>query len=365
MATYGASGAGNQNTINYDAILATSLFNYRRKLQDNISKSNPFFYKIQENGMYQSEDGGVSIQVNLMYALTQADTYSGYDTLNTDPTDGLTSAFFDWSQMAVPISISRLEERQNAEAHRMANLLESKIEQAELGLKEFFAKALVQGDSLKGGAQNVYDPYLSTRNGSYGVDPITKLIAVDPTSSTVQATPGGINQSTKTWWRNQTKTSALTTASTAIQFLMEADHVYNNCAKGPGGPPDLILTDQNTFEMWRAAYYSKYRATASTDNNYPFENFKFNRATIMWDEFMIDAYSNSTTITYGSAYFFNTKYMKVIYDKETNFVNTPFQKPANQDAKIAHILWMGNTCVTNRRKLGVWCKIPASLTFPT
>lgn len=364
MSTYGASGSPSQNTINYDSILSTSLFNYRRKLQDNISKSNPFFYKMQENGMYQSEDGGVSIQINLMYALGSADTYSGYDTLDTSATDGLTSVFFDWRQVAAPITISRLEERQNAEAHRMANLLETKIEQAEMGLKEFFAKQLIQGNSFVGSG-NVYDPYLSTRNGSYGVEPITKLIAVDPTSSSVQPTVGNINQSTAAWWRNQTKTSSLTTSSTAIAFLQEADHVYNNCAKGGGGPPDLILTDQNTFEMWRAAYYNKYRTNYETNANYPFENFKFNRATIMWDEFMIDPYSNSTTQTYGAAFFINTKYMKVKYDKETNFVNTPFVKPANQDAKVAHILWMGNTCINNRRKLGVWCKLPTSLTFAT
>jgi hypothetical protein len=29
MATYGSSSAPSQNTINYDAILSTSLFNYR------------------------------------------------------------------------------------------------------------------------------------------------------------------------------------------------------------------------------------------------------------------------------------------------------------------------------------------------
>jgi|ERR1700741_4381302 len=363
MATYGSASAPSQNTINYDSILGTSLFNYRRTLTDNISKSNPFFYKIKENGMYTDEDGGVAIQIPLLYGLSQADTYSGYDVLNTDPTDGITNAFFDWSQMAVPISISRLEERQNAQSHRMVKLLETKMMQAETGIKEFFAKQLLQGNALKGGSTNIYDPYVSIRNGSYGIDPLPKLIANDPTSSSVQPTVGNINQSTSSWWRNQVTTSSLTTSSSPTAFLLEADHLYNNCSKGSGGPPDLILTDQRTFEMWRAAYYDKYRRTADSDKNYPFENFRFNRATVMWDEFMPDVYSNSTTITYGAAYFINTKNCSVVYDKESNFINTPFVKPANQDAKVAHILWMGNTCINNRRKLGVWTKIPASLTY--
>jgi hypothetical protein len=363
MATYGSS-APSQNTINYDAILSTSLFNYRKTLTDNISKSNPFFYKIQENGMYEEEDGGVAIQINLMYGTSQANTYSGYDILDVQPTDGITAAFFDWRQAAVPVSISRLEERQNASAHRVVELMKTKIQQAEIGIKEFFGKMILQGNALTGvSGNNIYDPYVNTSNGSLGVDPITKLIALDPTSSTVQPTVGNINQSTSSWWRNITKTSALTSANKPVDFLMEADHIYNNASKGPGGPPDLILVDQGTFELWRAAYYDKYRRTADSDKNYPFENFKFNRATVMWDEFMPDIYSNSTTVTYGSALFINTKYCYVKYDKESNFVNTPFQKPVNQDAKVSHILWMGNTCISNRRKLGVWAKIPTTLTF--
>lgn len=358
MSTYGSASAPSQNTINYDALLSTSLFNYRKTLTDNISKSNALFYKIQENGMYESEDGGIAIQVPLMYAIGNADTYSGYDVLNTSETDGLTSAFFDWRQVSVPVTISRLQERQNSSAHQITNLLKAKIAQAEIGIKEFFAKTLIQGGLMV--SQNIHDAYQSAANGSLGINPLGLLIKLDPTSST---TVGNINQSTSTWWRNQTTTSALSTSSTPTAFLQEADHLYNNCAKGPGGPPDLIVCDQGTYELWRAAYYHKYRNTAPTNANYPFQNFMFNNAMVVWDEFMPDVYSNSTTITYGSAWFVNTKFLGVKYDSETNFINTPFQKPVDQDAKVAHILWMGTTTVSNRRKLGVWAKLPTTLTF--
>lgn len=312
--------------------------------------------------MYRDEDGGVAIQIPLMYAVSNADTYSGYDVLNTDPTDGITNAFFDWRQVAVPISISRLEERQNAQAHRIVSLIESKIYQSEIGIKQFFAQSLIQGNALTGSG-NIYDNYSSPANGSLGVEPLTKLVALDPTSSTVQPTVGNINQSTASWWRNQTKTSSLTSSNKATDFLLEADGIYNNCSKGPGGPPDFILVDQGTYQLWRAVYYNVYRRMADEDKNYPFENFRFNRALVFWDEYMIDVFSNSTTTTFGSAFLFNSKFIEVKYDKETNFVNTPFQKPVNQDAKVAHIIWMGNTCLNNRRKHGVWAKIPTSLTF--
>lgn len=358
MSTYGAATAPSQNTINYDAILSTSLFNYRKTLQDNISKSFLLFYMLQEKGYIESEDGGVAIQIPLMYALGNADWYSGYDVLNTDPTDGITSAFFDWRQLSVPISISRLEERQNAQAHRIIDLIKAKIQQSEIGIKEKFARALMQGAIISGGSGTAVDS--SNINGASGIEPLPKLIAVTPTN-----TVGNISGNTSTWWKNVTKQAVITSSSKAIDFLLEADDVYNSCAKGPGGPPNLIVTDKVTFQVWRAAYYQAYRRTADTDNNYPFENFKFNRAVVTWDEFMPDVNADAApaTLTNGTAFFLNTEFIKVKYDAETNFVNTPFQKPVNQDAKIAHIMWMGNVCISNRRKLGVWYKLPTTLTW--
>lgn len=358
MATYGSSSAPSQNTINYDSILGTSLFNYRKTLTDNISKSNAFWYKMQENGTYESEDGGVAIQVPLMYGIGSFDTYDGYDVLNTDPIDGITNAFFDWRQAAAPISISRKEERQNSAPNQIINLMKAKVAQAEIGIKEGFGKMLIQGALMQGG--NPYDPTISTANGSLGINPIGGLIDFDPTASRTYNI-GNINQNTATWWRNQTKTAVVTSSSGSADFFLEADGIYNDCSKGPGGPPDLILVDQVTYQIWRAAYFVRYRTQAVSNANYPFENFMFNRAMVVWDEFMYDVYSGTTSFTYGSAFFLNTKFFALKYDKETNFVNTPFQKPVDQDAKVAHILWMGNTSVSNRRKHGIWAKLPRSL----
>jgi hypothetical protein len=36
-----------------------------------------------------------------------------------------------------------------------------------------------------------------------------------------------------------------------------------------------------------------------------------------------------------------------------NFSMTPFVKPENQDARVAHVLFAGAACVGNRRKQGV------------
>lgn len=360
MGTYGASGAPAQNTINYDSILSTSLFNYQRTLTDNISKSNAFFYRIQENGMYEGLNGGIAIHIPLMYALGVADWYEGYDTLATDPTDGITAATFDWKQLAVPVSISRKDERMNASSDRIIDLLKAKIMQSELGIKEKMAKAALQG-SLTSGGSSLTTADSSGLNGSTGVDPLPLLVAEDPTAS---VSVGNINQSSNSWWRNKFKVTSLTSSSKASDFLFEMDAQYNEAAKGPGGPPDFILCDLTTYLMVNTAYYQLYRRQADTDNNFPFENIRFRRAVLTWDEFVPDVQSAvAATTTYGTMYFLNTKFLAVKYDTETNFIATPFMKPVNQDARVAHILWMGNICVSNRRKQGVWTKLPRTLAW--
>lgn len=360
MAIIGSS-APSQNTINYDALLSTSMTNYSKTFADNVSKSNAIFYEFQRRGMYKGKDGGERMSVPIMYGLGGADWYDGYDTLSTEPTDGLTTAFFEWRQMSAPITISRKEERQNSSSTRIADLLGTKITQAELGMKETFAKAMLQGNVSTGGA-SLATPVVSTRTGASGIDPLPLLVNAVPGAAGLI---GNIDPSTNPFWQNQVTVSGLSGASKPTSFLQEADHLFNSCGKGPGGSPKLIVTDQVTFELWNAAYYDKYRKTADTDADYPFENIKFRNAIITWDEFVPDVANGTTTPNSGTgtAYFINPLFMGITYDTETNFISTPFVKPADQDAKVAQILWMGNMWISNRRKQGVWTNIPRTLTF--
>ncbi len=358
--TFGPSSARSQITVNFNALFATSLANYKKTMQDNISSSNVFFHALKENGLWESRDGGSWIAEDLMYELGNFDAYDGYDELSDTPTDGITQVQFEWRQGAVPISYSEKERKMNK--HRLVDLVETKIKQAEMGFTEGFNKAILQGSLSQSSSGSLLTPFTSTFNGAQFVDPLPRIIQLDPTAASLNVGNIDQNAANSTWWRNRTKTSALSGSSTYSAFLQEADNMYNNCSKGPGGPPKVIIVDQTTFEVWNAAYYDKYRRTAPSDNNYPFENIQFHKAKVVWDEYVPDVYSGTTsTATYGSAFFVNPSFMKVVYESETNFEMTKFQKPPKGDSKLAHILWMGQVTVSNRRKQGVWGKIPRSL----
>jgi len=354
VATLGTGGAPAQLIQNFDALFSTSLANYRASFEDQISESNAIFYEAKRNGMWEPQDGGLYIAEPLMYELGSFDAYDGYDELPDQPTDGITQSLWEWRQAATAISYSMKELKQNK--HRLRDLVKAKIKQAELGSVEGFNKQFLRGSFASGGTSLV-TPYTSSATGAVSIEPLAKLIHYTPSSSLVV---GNINQNTQSWWRNRTATS---TATTYLGLLLEFDNMYNTCARGPGGEPNLILTDQKTFELVNAAYYQQYRTSMTSDGNYPFVNLRFRNARLVFDQYMHDVESNTiATSTYGSAYFVNSKFLKVVVESSTNFVQTEFAKPPKGDSRLAHILFMGQTLTNNRRKLGVLGKIARTLT---
>ena len=335
-------------TSQYDALLSTTLNNYRRTLEDNISKNNSVIWHLRnkvDGGYELVSEIGDRMQVPLMYELGQADSYSGYDVLDVTPMEGITSAFWDWRQASVPIAISALEEKKNRGEARILSLLESKTKQAEMGIQEFFNQRLLIG----AGASSITTAYTSTVNGSSFIDPLPKLVAYDPTAS---VSVGNINQLTYTWWRNRTANS---TGSTYAAFLRELRVLRMQCKRGPGGAPDLHIVDENVYTLYETALAASHRNPSYQKADIPFENIAFYGKPVVSDEYVPDAQGGSATqsTTSGTWYMLNMQFMKVKVDKETNFSTSDFRKPENQDAKVAHILWLGGIGTSNRRKHGV------------
>src|SRR3990172_11073940 len=122
--------AGNPN---FDALLSTTLANYRSQFADNLSKSFFLFYWLNMKGRKRVENGGESIVVQLMYGSnTTVRSYSGYEPIDTTPMEGFTSVKYPWKQVAGTVSISGIEERKNSGEARLINLLQSKVAQLEI-----------------------------------------------------------------------------------------------------------------------------------------------------------------------------------------------------------------------------------------
>lgn len=350
-------------SLSYDALLSTTLFKYNKQLTDNIGQAFIVYYLLQKRGGWRTvSDIGERAAFPLLYELGQADSYDAYDQLDTTPMDGITTVFFDWRQASVPISISGKEELQNKGKERIINLLESKIEQGEMGIKEFWSKAFLQGEAMND-TTSITSARVSPSNGSSFVDPLPLLVKKDPTTST---TIGSLNQTSTNrdgvaFWANQAKD--FTSLTTYAGFRQGLRNLYNTCSKGQGGTPDLHLTDQTTMELYEQALEALHQNPSYTKADLPFDVAQFRGKPVGWDENMVDVATPATNNdTYGSWFMLNMKFLEVQVQSERNFANTPFVRPENQDARTSQVLWMGACGVKNRKKQGVGHSIARTLT---
>jgi hypothetical protein len=361
--TVGLTGAPNVLTTNLDVILTLAFANAGGTIFDAISKSNAVFHEIKKNGMYE----GVSepekyLEIALMYGLGKAEWYEAWDVLNTQPTEGVTAALYNWRSLATPQGYND-EEARMTNPKKIKDLAKLKVEQAQMTMTEEFNNAWLQGAvNLPGG--NLYTEVSSVSTGRSGITPLPRLVyyqsGVAGNRPTDALEVGGLDQATKAWWRNWSMTSA---AATYEALLLEFDKMYDSVSTGAGGPPTLIITDMCTRRLLNAAYYKKFQTSLKEDANYPFDNVKFRGAHIVCDEQVPDVETGvGNTDTYGTAYFLSPKFIKIKYDSQANFVLTDLQKPVNQMGKIGHVYWRGNSVVSNRRKHGVLGKIARSLT---
>lgn len=352
-------------TDDFDSLLTTTLRNMQPKLRDNITKSNKVVAFLDMKGKWRKVSGGERIQVALMHAQNgTADIYSGYGQLNTTPQDGITSAFYNWTQMACSIAISRKEELQNSGKEAKLNLLEAKTMQAEASMKELLNNCIVAGKLTSSSTLGVFSQRTGTLDTS-AVGPLPLPALIDATA-TRSVSIGNINGNTYSFWRNQSTSSS---ATTWAGYFRELSSVYNDCTKGVGGSPDLVLGDQRSWETYWNGLRNQERYVVDDAKTIDIlggsDMLKFRQAVFMWDEVVPDVQTNANidvgTFTVGTVYFINSESMEFISHTDADFTTTPFLKPVGQDAKVAEILWMGALGVNNRRKNGVLYNVSRSI----
>jgi len=310
---------------------------------DAITASNYVYYMFKKMGVFKSQDGGAFIRTPVMYALNDtAQWYSGYEQLNVTPQEGITDAIYPWAELAASVSISRAEERKNSGKSRLINLLEAKIKQAEEALILKCVTAIFG-------------------TGNYNTSQTSKQMA--GLLALVPEVPGSYDagglDGDATWWQNKVLGDAATwswiNVSSVGTGFVKLGHIYNNCAKGPGGRPDIMVSNQYTYESYCNGLLPNVRYTADDSVlQANFENIKYRGATWSWDEECISATITKTLgLTTACIYLLNSKTFEIVYDSQSLFTHTGFVKPENQTAKTAQIVFMGNMLIRNRKKNGI------------
>ena len=303
--------AGNPN---FDALLSTTLQNYRPTLVDNIFTARVLLDHLNSKGRVLVEEGGSSIVEPLVYA--QNDTtgsYSGYDAIDLTPQEGISAAEYNWKQMASSIAISGIEEAKNRGTEAIIKLLNAKIMQAEESIKEDL-NDMLYGDG--------------TGNGGKDFNGLGNLIDAS-------GTVGGIDSSTNTWWRS-TETAV---GGALTQAVMAT--AYNTASRG-NDHPDMIVTTQTLFEKYESLLTAQVRYQDTTKANSGFQNLMFKQTPVVFD----------VSCTSGVMFFMNSKYLKLVGMNGHWFATSEFQKGtvAGVDARYALILSFGELTCSNRAR---------------
>ncbi len=302
---------------NFDALLSTTLANYRSQLTDNVFTARPLTYTLMDKGRIRMLNGGTKIVEPLIYGESNTvKSYSDYDSIALTPQTGISAAEYDWKQYAASISISGIEEAKNNGEAEIINLLEAKIMQAEESMREGFNRMFFAD---------------GTGNGGKDWNGLGNLIESGNTVGGINSASGQDND----WWRSYEENTA--TALTLAQMAT----AYNTVSVG-NDHPDVILSSQTLFEKYESLLQPQLRYTDTKTADAGFQNLLFKAAPIMYD-----VHCNANTM-----FFLNTKYITLVGHSSKWFQQTEFIRPEDLDARYALIMCYGNLTVRNRKKQG-------------
>ena len=319
---------------NYTDILATTIENRTRKIQDNVTNNNALLMKLKKKGKTKTFSGGHKILQELSFAEnTNAGWYSGYDLLPTNASDNLSAAEFDIKQAAVPVIISGLEQLQNSGKEQMIDLMESRVQVAESTIANLICDGLYSDGTGASGKE---------------IDGLDAAVPIDPTA----ASYGGIDGSVFAFWQNGVIDAANTTT-------LESDwnDLWAQTVRG-SDRTDLILVDNTAWKAYIAVLQNNQRFTNTNEGDSGFMTVKFMDADVCLDGgiYFPSAASGATGVGAATAYFLNCDYLHYRPHAQRNMVPlSPNRRySTNQDAEVQILAWAGNLTCSGRAFQGRW-----------
>lgn len=307
-------------SANVDSLLTTTksiIAEAKDFLNDAIFSRTTLLSWLNEKGRVNYSQGGASILQPLLYGKNSTfKAYSKDDVLDTTGQEGITTAQFPWRNMGGTIVIFGDELRMNAGSGKIKDLLKAKIMQAMMSGR----------DALS------IDIFASTQ--------AAKKVSALPVLVDASATVGDINSSTNSWWQAIVTASGSFAARGQADMRDGRDQVLNAGQKG-GPSIDFIVTTRLIYELYEASLVQGIRYESRKEGDATFERLK-------WSTAMLDHDPNVAT---GEMYMLASEALDFYVHSDANWQVGDFKEPVNQDTKVAKVIWMGNLCTGNRRRL--------------
>ena len=299
----------------FDKVEASTIQIYvDRTWFDQFFNGRPLLARLK--GKLRSLPGGSELRVPLMQsANATSGSYSGYDLLDTAAQQPFSNAAFTWKQYSVSITYSGREQHQNRGESQILDLIEGLTMNAKESLFNTMST-----DSFGDG----------TGNNSKALAGLA--IQIDSTG-----TVGGIAQSSFSWW------ASTEDAMGGALTLAQMRNTYNDITQGePDDGATFMVGTQAVHEAYEGLLQPDMRFTSTEKGDGSFRNLLFRGTPVFFDP----------ACTTQTLYYVNEKYLQMRVASGREFKMTEFVRPANQDAYVAQVLFMGEIVNKARRKHG-------------
>lgn len=308
----------------FTELVTTTFRNVKKSAADNLSNRNALLRYMKGHGNIDTEDGGLTIATPLDYASNGTyQRYSDWDLLNISASDVISSAEYQWRQVAINVVASGRELRINSGKNQIFNLAKARMKNAMRTFNNNFTGDLYSAGTL-----------------SNQINGLQAIVADTPTN-----TVGGIDASAFPFWQNRVfdaSDNSVTPSATTIEGSMMLP-LWLQLDRGEGDCPDLIVMDNVYYQYFENSQVSLKRYNDTTKATAGMSTLKYKTADVIFD----------STIPSNHAYFLNTQYLKLVVHKDANMEVMDELKPVNQDGVVIPILWMGNLVCSNRAQQGV------------
>lgn len=302
-------------------LVATTINDYHDEFADNVSNSNALTALLRQGDRVRIVDGGKAISCPLTYAEETFAWYSGTELLSRDVKETISEADYSPANAVASVTLSGPDLAKNRGKAQILNLLEGKITNAEVTMKNNITKA-VYGDG-------------TVAKSFAGL----KAFVTDDGLGTV----GGINATTWAFWQNQFQSIARATGLQYPALKAGLNALWMKLIRGTEHP-DLVVADGEVYSTYESGLQENQRYADARLGALGFETLKYKQAAIVFD--------GAATGLVG-AYMLNSKYMKFEIYRGRNFeaLDLPDQSP-DMDAITRHIAFMGAITMSNRAMQG-------------
>jgi len=299
---------------------------------DNVTTRTSLLYAYKLMNAIDKVGGKPHLRYNIMKELPTATGYSDLDTITPERADPVTSAVYEWKQLAAPVQVSGLDMIKTGD-DGVEDLLALMIAAAETSLRE----------SLGGSTLGIFSDA-----GESDVRKITGLQNILGTSTTT-GTVGNISRATQTNWQHQ---SANVSSAFTTNGLNRFRTLYRQCTYFDESP-NVIVLNGSTMDNFERDLTSSFQVNlpimgVSGGNEMMIEagfpNIRYKGALLFADD----------GVPANAGYFLQLgKYIRLVVRQGRESELGDFVKAQNKDDLVAWVYFAGNQVATKLKSMGI------------